>query len=59
MPNPKKKHSRARTLKKRTHKHLASPLMSRCPKCGNVKKPHRVCPTCGTYRDREVIPTES
>ena len=29
-----------------------------CPNCGEVKLPHRVCPSCGYYRKREVIETE-
>ncbi|MBI2891322.1 MAG: 50S ribosomal protein L32 [Nitrospirae bacterium] len=59
MPNPKKKHSYSRTHKKRNHQHPARWGRSRCPNCGNIKVPHLVCPTCGTYRDREVIPVES
>lgn len=26
-----------------------------CPQCGAPKLPHRVCPTCGTYKGRQVI----
>ncbi|MDU1880757.1 MAG: 50S ribosomal protein L32 [Eggerthella sp.] len=29
-----------------------------CPQCGEVKLPHRVCPNCGFYKNREVIETE-
>jgi large subunit ribosomal protein L32 len=27
--------------------------MSECAKCHQPKLPHRVCPHCGTYRNRE------
>ncbi|HAM14329.1 MAG TPA: 50S ribosomal protein L32, partial [Eggerthellaceae bacterium] len=37
---------------------LAAPARSVCPQCGEVKLPHRVCPNCGYYKDREVIETE-
>ena len=59
MPNPKRKHSRSRTLSKRTHQGVAVPASSRCPKCGNVKRPHTVCPQCGTYKEREIFPAKS
>jgi large subunit ribosomal protein L32 len=36
---------------------IAAPARSVCPQCGEVKLPHRVCPNCGYYRDREVIET--
>jgi large subunit ribosomal protein L32 len=34
------------------------PALHPCPKCGDPKIPHRVCPTCGTYRDQQVIEVE-
>jgi large subunit ribosomal protein L32 len=32
--------------------------LSLCPQCKEPKLPHRVCPTCGTYKGREIISTE-
>ena len=43
MPVPKQKQGRIRTHTRR---------------CGAVKLPHHVCPSCGFYKDREVIVTE-
>lgn len=37
---------------------IAEPARSVCPQCGSTKLPHRICPNCGFYRDREVIVTE-
>jgi len=34
------------------------PSVNVCPKCGDPKQPHRVCPTCGTYAGRQVIEVE-
>jgi large subunit ribosomal protein L32 len=55
MPNPKRRHSKARRDKRRTHDALQNPPASNCPECGEAKLPHRVCPHCGHYRGREVV----
>jgi large subunit ribosomal protein L32 len=26
-----------------------------CPQCGANQEPHRVCPSCGYYRGRQVL----
>ena len=51
---------RARTHARRsTNDKIAAPLAFPCaPQCGEVKLPHRVCPNCGFYKNREVIETE-
>jgi large subunit ribosomal protein L32 len=55
MPNPKRRHSKARRDRRRAHDALAQPAKSVCPSCGEVKLPHRACPSCGEYKNREVI----
>lgn len=55
MPNPKRRHSKSRTSKRRAHDHLVPPHMAPCPNCGEPRLPHRVCMKCGYYRDRVVI----
>jgi large subunit ribosomal protein L32 len=55
MPNPKRKHSKSRTGKRRAHDHLTPPELGMCPNCGEPRPPHRVCPKCGFYRGRVVI----
>ena len=55
MANPKRRHSKARRDKRRAHDFLKRPGMSTCDNCGETKLPHRVCPSCGHYRGREVI----
>ncbi len=47
--------SRAATSGGRTHK-ASVPALVECPQCHQPKRPHHVCPTCGTYRGREVEP---
>jgi large subunit ribosomal protein L32 len=55
MPNPKRRHSKARTSRRRAHDHLASRALAECPHCHEPKLPHRACPHCGYYRGREVM----
>lgn len=55
MAVPKKRISKQRKRKRRTH-YKAEPVVTQgCPRCGDPKLPHRVCPTCGFYRDEAVI----
>jgi large subunit ribosomal protein L32 len=58
MAVPKRKTSKARRDKRRSHDHLAPPAASTCPQCGSPKAPHRVCTTCGTYKGRTILEVE-
>ena len=55
MGNPKRRHSRTRGLKRRTHYKMETPNAAACPQCGSPRVPHRVCPNCGTYKGTEVV----
>jgi len=55
MAVPKRRHSKTRGRKRRTHYKAEKPGSSKCPSCGEPKLPHRVCPHCGTYNGREII----
>ena len=55
MALPKRKHSKARRDKSRTHWKLAAPAMTKCLQCARPVAPHRVCTSCGYYRGRPVI----
>ena len=54
MPNPKRRHSKTRTAKRRTHDALAPQSLSECPQCHEKKLPHHVCANCGHYRGRQA-----
>ncbi len=58
MAVPKRRTSRARRDRRRAHDALRPPARATCPNCGAPRAPHRVCPSCGFYRDRMVIETE-
>ena len=55
MPNPKRRHSKARRDRRRAHDSLTARSLSECSNCHERRMPHRACPHCGHYKDREVI----
>jgi large subunit ribosomal protein L32 len=55
MPLPKRRLSKTRGRKRRTHYKLDAPAVSACPNCLQPTQPHHLCPHCGHYRGREVI----
>ena len=55
MANPKKKKTHSKTHQGRAHLALKKVTLKKCPKCGEMRKPHTVCTTCGTYKGKETI----
>ncbi|WP_042430625.1 50S ribosomal protein L32 [Geomicrobium sp. JCM 19039] len=55
MAVPKRRTSKTRKNKRRTHVKLAVPGMTKCPECGELKRSHRVCKSCGTYKGEEIV----
>jgi len=58
MPNPKRRHSKTRGRKRRTHDALRVMNAGYCPQCGEPKAPHVVCQYCGYYKGRQVRPVD-
>ena len=58
MAVPKAKTTKSRRDMRRSHHALVATARSNCPQCNEPKRPHRVCPNCGTYRGREVVKTD-
>lgn len=54
------KHRRSRKsgATRRAQWKLQNVTLVTCPKCHSPMRPHRVCPTCGTYANREVLKVE-
>ena len=59
MANPKRKISRSKRDSRRAQTYkLGLPGITECPQCHEMKLAHRVCPTCGYYKDKEVVSVE-
>lgn len=54
MAVPKRKTSKTRRDKRRTHDALTAPAVSTCSKCGEAIRPHHVCDSCGTYSGKQI-----
>lgn len=57
MAVPKKKMSRSRTRQRKAKWRVTARHTVRCPQCNAPKLSHRVCPECGSYKGREIVPT--
>ena len=55
---PKRRTSRSRKNKRRSHDALREPARAACQNWGAPRAPHRVCAACGHYRDRVVLETD-
>ncbi|MCA9540625.1 MAG: 50S ribosomal protein L32 [Myxococcales bacterium] len=62
MAVPKRRKSRSkRDTRRATHK-ISAKAYNECGNCGAPKEPHRICPSCGWYKERyvlEVVEVES
>ncbi|MEN9935753.1 MAG: hypothetical protein RLZZ387_2332 [Chloroflexota bacterium] len=56
---PKTKVSRHRRGNRRRNQALEAPTLVTCPNCGELRRAHRVCKSCGTYRGRQVVELKS
>jgi large subunit ribosomal protein L32 len=54
MAVPKRRTSRSRKGARRSHHHVQAPQIHYCKRCNEPVLPHRVCPNCGYYQNREV-----
>ncbi len=55
MALPKRRHSKTRGRKRRTHWKVKLGSLNFCPQCKKPKMPHRVCKFCGYYNGKQVI----
>lgn len=55
MAHPKRKTSKQRRDKRRTHYKTTAPTVASCSNCGTTVRYHRVCPECGYYKGKLAI----
>jgi large subunit ribosomal protein L32 len=44
---------------RRAHDALKAAAYDECPNCGELKRPHHVCPACGHYKGRGIVEAET
>ena len=58
MAVPKRKTSKSKRDKRRTHQKITGPDTTECPECGEAKLPHHACEECGAYKSHNVLNKE-
>jgi large subunit ribosomal protein L32 len=52
---PKSRVGPRRKRLRRTHYKAALVQLAPCERCGQLHRPHHICPNCGSYRGVEVM----
>ncbi|MDP0492366.1 MAG: 50S ribosomal protein L32 [Verrucomicrobiota bacterium JB023] len=55
MAAPKRRTSKSKQKMRLAGNRWRKPLLKECPECGSRIPGHIACPSCGTYRERQVI----
>ncbi|HUU92958.1 MAG TPA: 50S ribosomal protein L32 [Phycisphaerae bacterium] len=55
---PKRRTSKTRKRKRRSHHALTPTQTVVCKRCGRATLPHAACSNCGHYRGRQVVTVE-
>ena len=56
MAVPKSKITRSKRGMRRSHDALKRIQLVRCSNCSSAIKPHHICPSCGFYRGKQMVP---
>jgi large subunit ribosomal protein L32 len=54
MAVPKRRTSLSRKRKRRSHDAISPVAAHSCSNCGTLRRPHRVCESCGFYDSKQV-----
>ncbi len=55
MAVPQNKVTKSKRNMRRAHDALVAGNPNECANCGELKRPHHVCSSCGHYNDMEVV----
>ncbi|MEL6608198.1 MAG: 50S ribosomal protein L32 [Pseudomonadota bacterium] len=55
MAVPQNRVTRSRRNNRRSHDSLSPANPNECPNCGELKRPHHICASCGHYDGREIV----
>ncbi|RED13825.1 50S ribosomal protein L32 [Pontivivens insulae] len=55
MAVPKSKITPSKRGMRRAHDALVAANPNECSNCGELRRPHHVCPSCGHYADKEIV----
>ena len=60
MGVPKRRTSKSKkNMRRSAWRKMNAPAIAECPKCHELKEPHKVCPTCGFYKGKQVLAVEN
>jgi len=59
MAVPKRKKSKMRIRQRKGQIKAELTQVQACPSCGAPQRAHRVCASCGKYRERQVLTIEA
>lgn len=55
MAVPKRKTSKMKVRSRKAANRYQGVQVTTCTACGAPAKPHRVCPSCGMYKGKQVL----
>lgn len=55
MGVPKKRTSKQKRDQRRANWKVSPPNVTRCASCAAPVLSHRICPSCGTYKGKQVV----